>query len=62
MSDRYQLAREFEIQKFEMEIMRSKDLYAIQELCVKLFAQTIMQRVTYEQLLKETLPNLPGRK
>ena len=61
MSDRYQLAREFEIQKFEMEIMRSKDLYAIQELCVKLFAQTIMQRVTYEQLLKETLPNLPGR-
>ena len=38
--DRYGLAREFELQKFEMQIMKCEDLYALQTLCVELFAQT----------------------
>ena len=57
--DRYELAREFELQKFEMQIMQCTDLYKVQETCVKLFAQTISQRKLYEQLLRDTLPKLP---
>jgi len=59
MSDRYELSREFEIQKFEMQIMQTSDLYAVQELCVKLFAQTIAQRTVYESLLRDSLPKMP---
>ena len=59
MSDRYELSREFEIQKFEMQIMQTNDLYAVQELCVKLFAQTISQRAVYEAMLRDTLPKMP---
>lgn len=55
-SDRFQLSREFEIQRFEMEIMKCQDIYKVQELCVKLFAQTISQRVVYESLLRDRLP------
>ena len=56
--DRYELSREFEIQRFEMEIMKCQDIYKVQELCVKLFAQTISQRVVYESLLRDGLPNI----
>ena len=53
VTDRYQLAREFEIQKFEMTVMKCDDLYSLQELCVKLFAQTVMQRRVYEDMLRD---------
>ena len=58
MSDRYELAREFELQKFEMQVMRCTDLYKLQEMCVKLFAQTLHQRHFYEDLLKGIPPQL----
>ena len=53
MSDRYALSREFELQKFEMQIMKCTDLYALQEMCVRLFSQTISQRKVYESLLRD---------
>jgi hypothetical protein len=59
--DRYSLAREFNLQAFEMQIMQCTDLYAVQETCVKLYAQTLMQRKVYEDLLRDLnkLPPLP---
>ena len=53
MTDRYTLAREFELQKFEMQIMKCTDLYALQEMCVRLFSQTISQRKVYEAMLRD---------
>ena len=51
--DRYGLAREFEIQKFEMQIMKCSDLSALQTMCVKLFAQTKAQQSVYESMLRD---------
>lgn len=53
MTDRYGLAREFELQKFEMQIMKCEDLYALQTLCIKLFSQTKAQQTLYEGLLRD---------
>ena len=50
--DRYGLSREFELAKFEMQIMKCDDLYALQEMCVRLFSQTMAQRKVYESLLR----------
>ena len=58
MTDRYTLAREFELQKFEMQIMRCTDLYELQEMCIRLFAQTKSQQRVYESLLRD-LGKLP---
>lgn len=58
--DRYGLAREFELAKFEMQIMKCEDLYALQEMCVKLFSQTLAQRRVYESLLKDVGRLPPG--
>ena len=55
MTDRYELSREFNLQAFEMEIMRCNDLYKLQELCVRLYATTQSQRVVYERLLRDRL-------
>ena len=52
--DRYEMARAFELAKFEMQIMKCEDLYSLQEMCIRLFSQTISQRVVYEQLLRDT--------
>ena len=52
--DRYGLAREFELRKFEMTVMQMTDLYQVQEIAVKLFSQTLMQRKVYESLLRDT--------
>lgn len=54
VTDRYGLAREFSLRKFEIEIMKCEDLYALQEMCIKLFSQTLSQRVVYEQMLRDT--------
>ena len=51
--DRYGLAREFELAKFEMQIMRCEDTYKLQEMCIRLFSQTLAQRRVYESLLKD---------
>lgn len=56
--DRYGLSREFELAKFEMQIMKCDDLYALQEMCVRLFSQTMAQRKVYESLLRD-LGRLP---
>ena len=53
MTDRYALAREFELQKFEMTVMQCNDLYELQELCVRLFAQTKAQQRVYESMLRD---------
>ena len=52
MTDRT-LEQEFELQKFERTIMGCDDVYALQELCVRLFSMGQAQRVTYEALLKD---------
>ena len=36
-----------------MQIMKCEDVYALQETCIRLFSQTISQRVIYEQLLRD---------
>jgi hypothetical protein len=53
VTDRYGLSREFSLRQFEMQIMKCEDVYALQETCVRLFSQTISQRVVYEQLLRD---------
>ena len=50
--DRYGLAREFELRKFEMQVMKMTDLYQVQEIAIKLFSQTLAQRRVYEDLLR----------
>ena len=52
--DRYGLAREFELRKFEMHVMKMTDLYQVQEIAIKLFSQTLAQRRVYEDLLRDT--------
>ena len=39
--------------------MKEEDLYKLQELCIRLFAQTLGQQAVYESMLKSTLPKLP---
>ena len=51
--DRYGLAREFELAKFEMTVMKMTDLYQVQEIAIKLFSQTLAQRRVYEELLRD---------
>ena len=60
-SDRYQLAREFQLQAFEHQIMKTEDLYALQVMCIKLYSQTLAQRRVYEELLKEKLGFAHGK-
>ena len=41
------------------EIMKETDLYKVQELCVRLFAQTLSQQAVYESMLRNPLPKMP---
>ena len=59
--DRYGLAREFELRKFEMHVMKMTDLYQLQEIAIRLFSQTLSQRKVYESLLRDTGKLPPGR-
>ena len=52
--DRYGLAREFELAKFEMAVMKIEDTYQLQELAIRLYSATLAQRRVYEDLLKDT--------
>jgi len=61
LMDRYGLAREFELRKFEMHVMKMTDLYQVQEIAIKLFSQTLAQRRVYEELLKDTRGLPPGQ-
>ena len=38
--DRYGLAREFELRKFEMHVMKMTDLYQASGIAIRLFSQT----------------------
>ena len=51
--DRYGLSREFELRKFEMTVMQMTDLYQLQEMCIRLFAQTKAQQRVYESMLRD---------
>ena len=59
--DRYQLAKEFDLRKFEMTVMNMTDMYQLQELCIRLYAQTKSQQRIYESMLRDLnkLPPLP---
>jgi hypothetical protein len=59
--DRYGLAREFELRKFEMQVMNMTDLYQVQEIAIRLFSQTISQRRVYESMLRDMGRLPPGR-
>ena len=61
MTDRYALAKEFELRKFEMTVMKMDDLYQLQELAIRLFAQTKAQQRVYESLLKDVGRLPPGQ-
>ena len=52
-------AKDLKLAFFEREIMKEQDLYKVQELCVRLFAQTLSQQAVYESMLKSTLPKMP---
>lgn len=54
VTDRYGLSREFSLRRFEMEVMKMDNLYQVQEIAIRLFSQTLSQRVVYEQLLRDT--------
>ena len=51
--DRYGLAREFELARFEMQVMKMTDLYEVQEIAIKLFSQTLAQKRVYESMLRD---------
>jgi hypothetical protein len=53
VTDRYALAKEFELRKFEMTVMKMDDLYQLQEMCIRLFSQTLSQRKVYESMLRD---------
>jgi hypothetical protein len=53
VTDRYGLSREFELRKFEMTVMKMDDLYQLQEMCIRLFAQTKAQQRVYEAMLQD---------
>ena len=55
MEDRFALAREFALQRFEMDVMKCTDLYELQVLAIKLYAQTQAQRRVYEAMLRDSL-------
>ena len=57
-TDRFELSREFALQRFEMDVMKCSDLYELQVLAIKLYAQTISQRHVYERLLRDSLPKV----
>ena len=59
--DRYGLAREFELRKFEMAVMKIEDTYQLQELAVRLFSETLMQRRVYEDMLRDVRGLPPGQ-
>lgn len=59
--DRYQLAKEFDLRKFEMTVMRMTDMYQLQEMCIRLYAQTKAQQQVYESLLRDMGRLPPGR-
>ena len=52
-------AKDLKLAFFEREIMKETDLYKVQELCVRLFAQTLSQQAVYESLLRNPLPKMP---
>ena len=54
VTDRYGLAREFELAKFEMAVMKIEDTYQLQELAIRLFSETLAQRRVYESMLRDT--------
>jgi len=58
MEDRFALSREFALQKFEMDVMKCSDLYELQVLAIKLYAQTQAQRRVYEAMLRDSLPRM----
>jgi hypothetical protein len=59
--DRYEMSRAFELAKFEMQIMKVSDLYQLQEMCIRLYSQTLAQRRVYESMLKNTRGLPPGK-
>ena len=61
VSDRYGLAREFELRKFEMTVMKMDDVYQLQELCIRLFAQGKAREQVYESMLHDLRGLPPGQ-
>lgn len=59
--DRYEMARAFELAKFEMTVMKMTDLYQVQEIAIRLYSQTLAQRRVYESLLKDVRGLPPGK-
>ena len=61
VTDRYGLAREFELAKFEMAVMKIEDTYQLQELAIRLFSETLAQRRVYESMLRDVRGLPPGQ-
>jgi len=56
---RFGYNKDLKLAVFEREIMKEEDLFKLQEMCVKLFAQTLSQQAVYESLIRNTLPKMP---
>ena len=54
-------AQEFSLRRFELEITKIQDLRELQEISIKLFAQTLSQRKVYEAMLRDVYPKTEPR-
>ena len=61
VTDRYALAREFDLARFELAVMKCEDFYELQTMCVRLYAQTKAQQSVYESLLRDVRDLPPGQ-
>ena len=59
--DRYQLARDFNLNAFERQVLGCHDVAELQNLCIKLNATISAQQQVYESLLRDTCPEIPQK-
>ena len=54
--DRYSLAKAFQVNAFERQVLACNDIAELQNLCIKLNATIYSQQQIYESLLRDTYP------
>ena len=59
--DRYQLAKAFNLNAFERQVLACNDVAELQNLCIKLNATIHCQQQVYESLLRDAAPPIPTR-
>ena len=59
--DRYQLARDFNLNAFERQVLACHDVAELQNLCIKLNSTISCQQQVYESLLRDACPEIPQK-